>query len=173
LQLSSHQRIAKIPHFFFIQPIEQIDTAKSIKIYQACQWYFTKFPFLRVIANRLIFSNSYEVKEIVRETSKEIFCMGSELGSNHYMPVVKHPFDHSKRPFKERSGCHEVMQLTYRTFGRTGVLCRGVKGVYTPNSDLLPFLAHVPSRLRRVFAASPRGLSAEAWPGSDVMNDAS
>ena len=139
--------------------------------------------FLRSIANHLIFSNSYEVKEIVRETSKEVFRMDTEMGSNHYMSGVKHPYDHSERPFNERScsadgpisafvfcwdwfttnrsfhslvnggkrnrseilspgkqfhlfardrsGCHEVMQVTYRTFGRTGVLYQWVNGVYT------------------------------------------
>ena len=51
----------------------------------------------------MIFLNSHEVKEIVRETGEEIFRMDPEVCSNHHMPGMKHPFDHCKRSFNERS----------------------------------------------------------------------
>ena len=51
----------------------------------------------------MIFLNSYEVKKIVRETGEKIFSMDPEVCSNHYMPGMKHPFDHRKWAFNQRT----------------------------------------------------------------------
>jgi len=51
----------------------------------------------------MIFLNSHEVKEIVRETGEEIFRMDPEVYSNHHMPGMKHPFDYCKWAFNQRS----------------------------------------------------------------------
>lgn len=51
----------------------------------------------------MVFLNGYEVKEIVRKTSKEVFGMDPEVGSNHYMPGMKHSFDYCKWAFNQRS----------------------------------------------------------------------
>lgn len=52
----------------------------------------------------MFFLNRYEVKEIVRETKEEIFRMDPEVCSNHHMPGMKHPFNHRKWSFNERTG---------------------------------------------------------------------
>ena len=59
--------------------------------------------------------------------------MSPEVGGNHKMAGMEDQFDDSEWSFDQRTDC-----------------------------DLFPFFTHDPSRLLRVFAASPRGLSAGA-----------
>lgn len=142
-----------------------------------------------------------KIEEIVAEAGNKIFHMGTEMSCYYKIAGGEDPFDHGKWSLNEKTCSFDgpVLRMSFveSSFPRTAqfmVLLMEAKGT-VPNSlvpvyrlDSLyqcvykvcirivifsPFIFHVPSRLRRVFASSPRGLSADTWVGSDVINGAS